>query len=150
MIFRKINILYIVSILAMLNSCDKSEFFQKTSKFELRQMVQTETVEKMTKGSYFLIYASYESSEKKENYVKVMAKVEGRYKIISIPLGKLRIVINDSLRVPNLQLEYFMGTPLSDEEITNEMTAYINSRDIVYVISCPEKYLPEKILPVEL
>ena len=64
-------------------------------------------------------------------------------KIVDIPIEKLRINIDDSLQKPNLVVKYYRYK-MTDSEIVED------TYNRTFVINCPEKYLPEKLLPIEL
>lgn len=132
-------------MLTLLISCAKNGGKKVTSKLELRQLVQETKSEKKTSGYYFLIGGEYKSSETKNTVIKVFAKVNGRYRLIQMPIDEIRINIDDKVTTPNIQIEYICYSELTEDELI--------SRDLitkVYVINCPEQYLPEKLLPIEL
>lgn len=140
---KKIWLLLALPLIISCQSIEDKDY--KTSKFELRQMVQqTETV-KNTSASYFFMIGSYSNSERSYTTVKVFAKVNGRYRLIEMPIGDIRIAINDSLSTPNIEIEYTSYYKKEDEHIFNHRYSIT-----AYVINCPEKYLPEKLLPIGL
>lgn len=137
-------------LLSALISCseDEGDKIHYTSIFPLKQLVQDEVTSKSSHGGFFLIGGSYSSSEKTEDFVKVFAKVEDNYRVITIPLRNLRININDSLTVPTLQIKYEHSYPCTDEYVCDiiECCGYTHK----YIISCPEIYLPTKLIPITL
>jgi hypothetical protein len=144
---------YLIIIISLIffSSCEQSSenTFKYTSVFELRQLVkETENV-KTSHGSFFLIGGSYNSDEYSKTNVKVFAKVNGAYRFVEIPIEDIRIVINDSLTVPTLQVRYKTthGNILNDDQV---LQRWCSCHDKSYIITCPEKYLPEKLLPIEL
>ena len=78
--------------------CEPSNY--KSSKLELRQLVQETKTKKTASVSYFLIAGSYSNSEYKETNVKVFAEVENRYRLIEMPINDVRIVIDNELDLP--------------------------------------------------
>lgn len=117
---------------------------RETSNFELRQLIQKETTTTNSHGSYFLIGGSYNSETKHEEWVKVFAKVDTTYRLISIPLNDIRINVDNNLITPSLKISY-VKFKLTDNDVVDYPYT-----DKLYIISCPEKYLPEKLLPINL
>jgi len=76
-----------------------------------------------------------------------MGKVHGLYRLIEFDFNDARIKIDNSINKPYLYLKYTGSekVPLG-ELITNPNWFLVTS----YVIVCPEKYLPEKLLPINL
>ena len=140
------HFLYTLLALVLFTSCEPMiDKNLKSSKLELRQLVQETETKKSTYASYFLIAGSYSQSEYKETKVKVFAKVENRYRLIEMPIDEVRIAIDNKLKIPNIEIEYINHVKYSDEELVSK--SYITK---VYVINCPEQYLPEKLLPIGL
>lgn len=140
------HFLYTLLALVLFTSCEPMiDKNLKSSKLELRQLVQETETKKTAYASYFLIAGSYSQSEYKETKVKVFAKVENRYRLIEIPIDEVRIAIDNKLKIPNIEIEYINHVKYSDEELVSK--SYITK---VYVINCPEQYLPEKLLPIGL
>lgn len=79
---------------------------RETSVLELRQLVNSKEVSKQSYGSFFLIGGSFSSNETTEIYVKVFAKVDGYFRVISIPIEQLRINIDNTIEKPNLVILY--------------------------------------------
>ena len=111
--------------------------------FPLRQLVQKKEINSSSSGNFFLFFASYHSSQNNIDYIKMFAKVSGNYRLISVPIEQIRVNINDSLTIPTLQVKY-NGLLKTDEEVCSDLY------NRVFIISCPEKYLPEKLLPISL
>lgn len=130
---------------SLIFSCSEDVRNFKSSKLELRQLVQQTETKKTSSASYFFLIASYGSSEVKYTTVKVFAKVEKRFRLIEIPIEDVRISINNKLINPNIEIEYKYHKKLMDEELIN--LGWISK---VYVINCPEQFLPEKLLPIGL
>lgn len=140
------NACKLVLALVLFTSCEPMiDKNLKSSKLELRQLVQETETKKTAYASYFLIAGSYSQSEYKETKVKVFAKVENRYRLIEMPIDEVRIAIDNKLKVPNIEIEYINHVKYSDEELVSK--SWITK---VYVINCPEQYLPEKLLPIGL
>jgi len=117
----------------------------KSSKLELRQLVQETEIKKGSSGYFFLIGGGFDSYENKITTVKVFAKINGRFRIIEMPIEDIRISIDNKLAKPNIEIEYVDSYKYSDEELVNQKW-----RDKIYVVNCPEQYLPEKLLPMGL
>jgi hypothetical protein len=62
-----------------------------------------------------------------------------------MPIQDVRININNQLIKPNIVIEYEYTSKLTDEELVSKKWF-----EKVYVINCPEQYLPEKLLPIGL
>ena len=140
------HFLYTLLALVLFTSCEPMiDKNLKSSKLELRQLVQETETKKTAYASYFLIAGSYSQSEYKETKVKVFAKVENRYRLIEMPIDEVRIAIDNNLKIPNIEIEYVNHEKYSDEELVSK-----NWVTKVYVINCPEQYLPEKLLPIGL
>ena len=139
-------IIYLLIFQLSLISCvplRKKSFI--SSKFELRQLVKETENKKESSGVFFLIGGSFHSEELNETKVKCFAKVDGSFRIIEMPIEDIRIRIDNKLKKPNIQVKYEDYNKLEDEKLLNEFFTYK-----VYVINCPETYLPEKLLPIEL
>ena len=135
------------SIAPIFIGCGEQNDYQEnrmSSVFPLRQLVQQTEVNKSSTGRFLLFFATYQSHDTKTDYVKMFAKVNGHYRLISAPIEHIRININDSLAVPTLQIRY-EGFEQTDEAICNG-----GWYKKAFIISCPEKYLPEKLLPIAL
>jgi hypothetical protein len=136
----------ITIIILVLFSCSvKPDEKFKTSKLELRQLVKETENSTSTSAFFFLIAGSYNKKEYTTTTVKMFAKVEGRYRLIECNIEEIRVVINNSLKIPYLEIEYDANTKLTDEKLLD--IYYIGK---TYIIYCPEQYLPEKLLPLEL
>ena len=117
----------------------------KSSKLELRQLVQETETKKSAYASYFLIAGSYGQSEEKNTTVKVFAKVANRFRLIEMPIDEVRIAIDNKLKSPNIEIEYINVKKYGDDELVSKKWV-----DKVYIINCPEQFLPEKLLPIGL
>ena len=142
----KSNAFYTLLALVLFTSCEPMiNKNLKSSKLELRQLVQETETKKTSYALYFLIAGSYSQSEYKETKVKVFAKVENRYRLIEMPIDEIRIAIDNKLTIPNVEIEYVNNEKYSDEELVSNRW-----KTKVYIINCPEHYLPEKLLPIGL
>jgi len=140
------NACKLVLALVLFTSCEPMiDKKMKSSKLELRQLVQETETKKTAYASYFLIAGSYGQSEEKVTTVKVFAKVENRYRLIEMPIDEIRIAIDNKLSTPNIEIEYTNNEKYNDEELVSE--GWVTK---VYVINCPEQYLPQKLLPIVL
>lgn len=118
---------------------------QRTSKLELRQLVKQTTTKEETQGSYFFIAGGFSQTSEQETTIQVFAKVDGMYRLIEMPIGRVRINIDNTLLKPNLQVTYRGRKPETDTDVVNKGSYYK-----IYIINCPEQYLPEKLLPVTI
>ena len=125
-------------------SCEaKSDKKFKTEHIELRQLIQKTTNTQNSYASYFLIVGSFSSETQEEVNVNVFAKIDNRYRLIKIPIEDLRIVIDNNLSKPNIVIEYESANKIHNDDLVSQIHL-----DKIYVIYCPEKYLPEKLLPI--
>lgn len=140
------NLIYLCCIILLATSCQsiKGKPF-KSSKLELRQMIQDTETSHSSSGSFFLIAGSYSEEHNEIITVKVFAKVEGRYRMIEMHIEDVRINIDNKISTPFIVIEYEAKRKYGDEELVSSPHKYK-----VYVINCPEKYLPEKLLPFEI
>ena len=74
-----------------------------------------------------------------------MGKVGGFYRMIEFNFEDVRIKIDNTIDNPYLYIKYYNDEEVSIPYLLNEYY-YINS----FVIVCPEKYLPEQLLPISL
>lgn len=138
---KKLLFLLCISVLT-LSSCSEK---RTSSKLYLRQLVKGVEVSKSSSGGFFLFMGGFSSSEQSDVSIKCFANVGGRYRLMTIPYDDIRIVINDSITTPYILVEYSSEKTYTDDEII-DYSFYSN----VYVIYCPERYLPEKLLPIGL
>ena len=116
-----------------------------TKSLELRQLVNSENTNTKSYGSYFLIGGSYSSKTETDISIKVFAKVDGYFRVVNIPIENVRVNINNKINKPTLQINY------TEEKLTASNLLDNHSYNInYYIINCPERYLPEKLLPIEL
>jgi hypothetical protein len=116
-----------------------------TDKIYLRQLVNRDVTETHTSGSFFLIAGSVSSDTETETVIKVMGEVDGEYRFMQFDFTKARIKIDNRVTTPYIVLNY------TDDETQTidyllEYGYYVKSVTIV----CPEQYLPEKLLPIQI
>ena len=143
-----IILLAIFTLLSCKNSVkneDELYLIRATKTLELRQLVNSENTKTKSYGSYFLIGGSYSSKTETDISIKVFAKVDGYFRVVNIPIENVRVNINNNIDKPTLQIKY------TEEKLTgsNLLDNYGYSINY-YIINCPERYLPEKLLPIEL
>ena len=142
----KNKILYITLLLFGLFSCASKETYQKSEKVYLRQLVKTDEVSKTASASYFLVMGSASYSEDVETKIKLMGKVNGLYRLIEFNFNDVRIKIDNKIAKPYLYLIYYSNKKRN----VSALLGYREWDIIAYVIVCPEKYLPEQLLPIKL
>lgn len=138
-------LLTVVFCFSLFSCEDMKEKTFKSSNLELRQLIKETTTEQSASGYYFLIGGGFDYNENKITTVKVFANVEDRFRLIEIPIKDIRINIDNKISKPFIIVEYKKKNECSDEELIN--TDWV---DKVYVVNCPEQYLPEKLLPISL
>lgn len=75
----------------------------------------------------------------------MFAKVDGYFRVVNIPIENVRVNINNNIDKPTLQI-YYTEEKLTGSNLLDNHGYNIN----YYIINCPERYLPEKLLPIEL
>jgi hypothetical protein len=140
------KIIFIGLMLISLFSCDSGYKNYKTDKIYLRQLVKVDKVTKEASGSYFLVVGSGSYEERTETKIKLMGKVNGYYRLIEFDFVDVRIKVDNSIKNPYLIIKYQSNNKLTTNEILNNDNWYTTG----YVIVCPEKYLPERLLPISL
>jgi hypothetical protein len=139
-------------------SCaDSDNFNGTTSPLKLRQLSNVSKTEKSADGSAFLFFASYHSEERNADYVKVFAEVDGEYRFLEIPMEGVRVKIDSTVKVPYVQIDYTYSDFIKHQYSNTQVCEAINPRNIYalvdivkYVIICPEQYLPERLLPIDV
>jgi len=113
---------------------------------ELRQLISKEITTKSTSGSFFIIMGGYSSSENQYDLIKMFIKVDNTYyKLLKLNLEDVNVVIDNKISKPYLTITTESNWDKTDSEILQ----YIGYGDKIY-LHCPEKYLPEKLLNIEL
>ncbi len=116
-----------------------------TDKIYLRQLVNRDITETHTSAAFFLVAGSMSSESETSTVVKVMGDVNGEYRFMQFDFEKVRIKIDNKVTTPYIVLNYV------DDEVKSidyllEYGYYVKSVTIV----CPEQYLPEKLLPIQI
>ena len=132
-------------VMFFLFSCGPDYTKRHTDKIYLRQLVNREVTETHTSAAFFLVAGSMTSDSETQTVVKVMGDVKGEFRFMQFDFEKVRIKIDNNVKTPYIVLNY-----VDDRDVTIdyllEYNYYINSVTIV----CPEQYLPEKLLPIQL
>lgn len=140
------KIIYLIFFIGILTSCKETTGRVSTTKMELRQLISKEVATKNSNGFYFVVIGSYSSSESKYELIKMFVKVDNTYyKLLKLNLEEVNIVIDNKISKPYLILTTESFSYKTDKEILK----YIGYGDEIY-LHCPEKYLPEKLLNIEL
>jgi hypothetical protein len=133
-------------VMLFLFSCQPREYKDYHSeKIYLRQLVNRDVTETHTSGSFFLIAGSVSSESETSTVVKLMGEVNGEYRFIQFNFEKVRIKIDNKVTTPYIVLNY-RETYEVDMDYLLEYPGYIESVTIV----CPEQYLPERLLPIQI
>ena len=116
-----------------------------TDKIYLRQLVNRDVTETHTSGSFFLIAGSVSSESETSTVVKLMGKVKDEYRFMQFDFEKVRIKIDNKVTTPYIVLNYREISEMSVDYLL-QYPYYIGSVTIV----CPEQYLPERLLPIQI
>ena len=139
------KLLLLFSILLMVG-CRPVEYKDYHSeKIYLRQLVNRDVTETHTSGSFFLIAGSVSSESETSTVVKLMGEVNGEYRFMQFDFEKVRIKIDNKVTTPYIVLNY-RETYEVDMSYLLDYPYYIGSITIV----CPEQYLPERLLPIQI
>jgi hypothetical protein len=126
--------------------CDRVEYKDyHTDKIYLRQLVNRDVTEIHTSGSFFLIAGSVSSESVTSTVVKLMGEVNGEYRFMQFDFEKVRIKIDNKVTTPYIMLNY-RDTSETSVDYLLKFPYYIGSVTIV----CPEQYLPERLLPIQI
>jgi len=126
--------------------CDRVEYKNyHTDKIYLRQLVNRDVTETHTSGSFFLIAGSVSSDSETSTVVKLMGKVKDEYRFMQFDFEKVRIKIDNKVTTPYIVLNYRETSEMSIDYLL-EYGYYVKSVTIV----CPEQYLPERLLPIQI
>lgn len=140
------KLIIIVMVFTSLSCVRKEESYNDrriTEKIQLRQLLTRQETSSYSQGSYFLIAGSYKSKTESKNTVKMFGLVNGSYRLIEANLDKIRIVINNKIKMPYIKISYY------DKLLTTEK-ALIADDYTQYYIYCSEEFLPETLLPINL
>jgi hypothetical protein len=137
------------SIAIGMMSCDTIN--QESSPMKLRQLANVTKTEKSSSGTFILFFATYHSQEKNTDVIKVFAEVDGLYQFIEIPMSMVKVKIDNSVATPYIQIRYshngLRPVQYSNTQLFDRISIGITLTD--YVITCPEQYLPERLLPID-
>lgn len=125
--------------------CGPGSIDRHTDKIQLRQLVNKELTETHTSGAFFLVAGSVNSDSETKTVVKLMGEVNGEYRFMQFDFEKVRIKIDNSITTPYVILNYIDDHDISIDSLL-EYSWALKSVTIV----CPEQYLPEKLLPIQL
>ena len=146
------NLFVILLSVVFLFSCSFPEGrYEKTSNLELRQLVNLSETESSSVGSSSLFFATYYSHEEDMDYVKVFAKVDGTYRFLKFPLEKIRIKLDSTVMKPYIVVHYHYSN--SEDKKYSDGSVVSDNYDVWidnYTVVCHEKYLPEKLLPIDV
>ena len=137
-------ILLLITVL-ILTSCGQPYTDRHTTKIPLRQLVKSETKETYSSASFFLIAGSANSGTYTTTDVKAMGAVDGEYRYLQMDFQKIRIKLDNTVKIPYVIINY------RDDHVEdiNYLLKYEYNIDS-YTIVCPEQYLPEHLLPIQL
>jgi len=125
---------------------------RESSPMKLRQLANVTKTEKSSGGTFILFFATYHSQEKNTDVITVFAEVDGLYQFIEIPMSLVKVKIDNSVTTPYIQIRYsYNGSSsyeYSNTQLFNKISMGITLID--YVITCPEQYLPERLLPINI
>lgn len=138
------KLLFLLLGVTALLSCEGPER-RHSENIPLRQLVKSDTRETYTTASFFLIAGSASSGTYTTTDVKAIGAVNGEYRYLQMDFEKVRIKIDNSVKIPYVTLRY---TDYSYRDI-DYLLRYEYNVDS-YTIVCPEQYLPERLLPIQL
>ena len=116
-----------------------------SEKIYLRQLVNRDVTETHMSGSFFLIAGSMSSDSETNTVVKLMGEVNGEYRFMQFDFTKVRIKIDDKVTTPYIVLNYNYREKVE----TDYLLKYVGNIDSITIV-CPEQYLPEKLLPIQI
>jgi hypothetical protein len=125
--------------------CGPGYTARHTEKIYLRQLVNRDVTETHTSGAFFLVAGSVSSDTETNTVVKVMGEVNGEYRFMQFDFEKVRIKIDNNVKTPYIVLNYIKDVNRSLDDLL-KWDYEIKSVTIV----CPEQYLPEKLLPIQI
>jgi uncharacterized protein YcfL len=139
------KLLLLFSLLLMVG-CNPVEYKDYHSeKIYLRQLVNKDVTKNYTSGSFFLIAGSVSSESVTSTVVKLMGEVNGEYRFMQFDFETVRIKIDNKVTTPYIVLNY-RETYEVDTDYLLKYPYYLESITIV----CPEQYLPERLLPIQI
>lgn len=128
----------------LLTSCEPYTD-RHTTKIPLRQLVKSETKETYSSASFFLIAGSANSGTYTTTDVKAMGAVDGEYRYLQMDFEKIRIKLDNTVKIPYVIINYN-----NDRDLDVNYLLKYEYRIDSYTIVCPEQYLPEHLLPIQL
>jgi len=138
--------LLLLFALLLMVGCNRTEYKNyHTDKIYLRQLVNKDVTETHTSGSFFLVAGSMSSESETSTVVKLMGEVNGEYRFMQFDFEKVRIKIDNKVTTPYIVLNYRFSYEVDMSSLLDN-PYYIDSITIV----CPEQYLPEKLLPIQI
>jgi hypothetical protein len=138
--------LWLLAAVLLTIGCSGPQFTTRhTDKIYLRQLVNRDVTETHSSGAFFLIAGSVSSSTETETVVRVMGEVDGEYRFMQFNFEQVRIRIDNKVKTPYIVLNYFYYEPQSIDELL-----YYSYHFESVTIVCPEQYLPEKLLPIQI
>lgn len=140
------KLLGLLVVLCMISCNQPVEKIYHSDKIYLRQLVNTTVSETYTHGSFFLVAGSITSESTTETVIKLMGNIDDEYRFIQFDFERARIKIDNSVKTPYIVLNYKNDRELSIDEQLNRMNWY----GVTVTIVCPEQYLPEKLLPIQI
>jgi hypothetical protein len=138
------KIILLLIAIVTLSSCE-GPIPRHSENIPLRQLVKSETRTTYASASFFLIAGSASSGEYTTTNVKAMGSVNGEYRYLQMEFEKVRIKIDNSVKIPYVILNY-NDVSITDTDYLLKYEYHIDS----YTIVCPEQYLPERLLPIQL
>lgn len=138
--------LWLLAVLLLTIGCSGPQYTTRhTDKIYLRQLVNRDVTETHSSGAFFLIAGVMNSNSYTETVVKVMGEVNGEYRFMQFNFELVRIRIDNKVKTPYIVLNYVYSEPQTIDELL-EYSYHMKSVTIV----CPEQYLPEKLLPIQI
>lgn len=134
-------------VMLFLFSCDRPvDKIYHSNKIYLRQLVNSDVSETHTYGSFFLVAGSVTSESTTQTVIKLMGSIDDEYRFIQFDFERARIKIDNSVKTPYIVLNYKNDQEISIDEQLRNMNWY----GVTVTIVCPEQYLPEKLLPIQI
>ncbi len=141
------KIMLVIVIGLMFIGCENRVYKQHhTNRIYLRQLVNRDVVETHTSGSFFLVAGSVNSDTQTNTVVKLMGEIDGEYRFMQFDFENVRIKIDNKVTSPYIVLNYRNYGEYRSIDYLLEYNYEMTSVTIV----CPEQYLPEKLLPIQL
>jgi hypothetical protein len=139
------KLLLLFAVLLMVGCQPKKYKEYHSDRIYLRQLVNKDVTETHTYGSFFLVAGSMSSESETSTVVKLMGEVNGEYRFMQFDFEKVRIKIDNKVTTPYIMLNY-RETYEVDMSYLLMYPSYLESVTIV----CPEQYLPERLLPIQI